>query len=467
MASLGDRAGVTAPSARRVVRAPGRINLIGEHIDYHDLDVLPMALDRGITIEFAVDADGTGSPLASDEARAVSAAQAEADARAGADARAEGEVRAEGEARAEGEPRAGGEPRVRLTSTLPGARVVDIPLRADVEPGPAGDWGNYVRAAVRVAVGEFGARRGIEGVVRSALPPAAGLSSSSALVVAVAMALLDASEVRVDALELAAALAKGERFVGTAGGGMDQAASLLGVEGHALQIGFAPLRVTPIAWPSGWRVVVAHSGVHAEKSGAARDAYNARRTAGTAAALLLAERLGLALDDPRVEADESLWPALLQRFGPKVLLEQIEQITQAAAPAPDPGQASSTRPGLGPNVPIGWLRHTVLEAERVPRAVEALNEQRLQNFAALLNASHASLRDDFEVSHPTVDALVDCALTAGALGARITGAGFGGCMIALCADDSTAARVATALEVHAPLVFTVDRPGDGASITRV
>ena len=433
MASLGDRAGVTAPGARRVVWAPGRINLIGEHIDYHDLDVLPMALDRGITIEFV--AEECGERDEHDE-RGKRGKHGDSD-----------------------------EARVRLTSTLPGADAVDVPLRADLEPGPAGHWGNYVRAAVRVAVGEFGARRGIEGVVHSDLPPAAGLSSSSALVVAVAMALLDASGVRVDALELAAALARGERFVGTAGGGMDQAASLLGVEGHALQIGFAPLRVTPIAWPRGWRVVVAHSGVHAEKSGAARDAYNARRAAGTAAAQQLAERLGLPLGDQHVEAGASLWPLLLERFGPAALLEPIESITQGNAPGADVGQVGAPRAGLGLDIATGWLRHTVREAERVTLAAEALREARLHDFAALLTASHASLRDDFEVSHPKVDALVDCALTAGALGARITGAGFGGCMIALCADDATAAAVSNALEAHAPVVFTVDRPGDGASVT--
>ena len=108
------------------------------------------------------------------------------------------------------------------------------------------------------------------------MPIAAGLSSSSALVVAAALALLKANGVTLPRLELASLMARAERFVGLQGGGMDQAACLHGIAGHALRIDFDPLRVTPVAVPEGWLWVVASSLVRAEKSAGAREAYNER-----------------------------------------------------------------------------------------------------------------------------------------------------------------------------------------------
>lgn len=390
----------------RTVHAPGRINLIGEHIDYHGLSVLPMAVDRGVRLRF----------VPNDEAR------------------------------------------IRLRSTLTGCADLDLPLEADPIPGPAGDWGNYVRAAMRVAVQCYGADRGIDGVIESDLPPAAGLSSSSALVVALTLALLEAagrSPHELDALELAQQLASGERFVGTEGGGMDQAASLLGQRGHALRIDFGPLRVQPIAWPEDWRVVVAHSGVHAEKSGAARDAYNRRRKAGVEAARRIARALGYDAD-----TEAAGWPHLLAAHS----TETLEDVALSLW-----GRGAERGPGDGAASPrLPWIRHVAREAGRVGAAIDALKRRSSMEFGRLLNESHASLRDDYQVSHPMLDRLVVAANDAGAWGARLTGAGFGGCMIAVCCAEAVEAvtralRQTLAAARHPELVFEA-HPGAGARV---
>lgn len=383
----------TESAQSREAWAPGRVNLLGEHIDYHGLPVLPVALDLGIRIRFR--------------------------------------------------PRPGGE--VRLMSRHSGTDPVSFRIDPDPRPGPAGSWSNYPRAAMRAVVRAYGVGCGIEGVVESTLPAAVGLSSSSALVVATALALLDA-EGRIpgtDPLHLAGVLAEGERFVGTEGGGMDQAASLLGREKHALRIGFDPLSVTAIPFPVEWHLIVADSGVRAEKSGAVREAYNARRRAGEEALQTLGASVG--------QKDPS-FPRLLEALGSRELESMIRRIL------PDPVRR--------------WVAHVPSEAARVNAGTAALLTRDLTRFGGLLNESHASLRDGLEVSHPAVDRLVDAAMAAGAAGARVTGAGFGGCVIAVC-EGKAAAPVRSALDetlrrslprAVSPLVFRAGI-GAGARVT--
>ena len=368
--------------------APGRVNLIGEHIDYHALPVLPMALERGVRIRFTPREDE----------------------------------------------------RILLENADTSFPARDFRMVPGLAPGPLGDWGNYARAAAVTALETFHCRRGIEGQVTSDLPPAAGLSSSSALMVAMCQALLHADRREVPPLVLAEAAAEGERFVGTAGGGMDQAASLLGRAGHALRIEFAPLAAEPVPIPGDWRVVVAHTGVRAEKSGGAQEAYNARRSETTT---------GLA----RIAADVGRPGA-----SPSELLARVptDELLAAAAGLEEPVAS--------------WVRHILNEAVRVEQATEALRGGELLAFGRLLNASHDSLRDLYEVSHPRLDALVEAALAAGAAGARLTGAGFGGCMLAVCeaaAVDEVRSRLAARQATFDPapeLAPFVAVPGPGASV---
>ncbi|HEX9486485.1 MAG TPA: galactokinase [Gemmatimonadales bacterium] len=347
-----------------VVRAPGRVNLIGEHIDYCGLSVFPMALRRSVRIEFS--------------------------------------------------PRSDRE--MRLANRDPGFAPSAFAVSESIPPGPAGDWSNYARAAAQALAQRFPGLRGIDALVESDLPIAAGLSSSSALLVAIALAIMHANGVTMASLDLMELLARGERYVGTAGGGMDQAIILGARAGCASRIDFHPLRLTPTAVPTGWQFIVAWSLVHAEKSGAARQAYNERTRQSDEARRLVATRIR--------RPGDTTYPALLAAASVDGLLKE------AGASLP---QVLSRR-----------FRHVITEGARVRQAEAAMAAGNLGVFGQLLDASHRSLRDDYEVSHPELDRLVEVAREAGAAGARLTGAGFGGSIVALCRVER-AAEVVSAL----------------------
>ncbi len=293
------------------VSVPGRVNLIGEHIDYLGYAVLPMAIQRRITLDFTPRLDRT----------------------------------------------------ISVRSEAYGTRTFD--WQPELIPYAQGDFGNYIKAAA-LAVGQrWGVGPGFEGVVTGTIPAAAGLSSSSALVTAVTLALLQVQGIEPDFEALMEVLPEGERYVGTRGGGMDHAVCLAGRAGCALRIGFEPVTVAPEPVPETWAFFVAHSLQRAEKSGAARAAYNHKR---------------------------------------------------ALAQAGDPAA----------------LRHAWSERDRVGQAIEAMRRADIGRFGELLHASHASLRDDLEVSCEKADALVMACRAAGAPGARIMGAGFGGYVLGVC-----------------------------------
>jgi galactokinase len=274
---------------------------------------------------------------------------------------------------------------------------------------------------------------------------ASGLSSSSAIVIAVGLALLDANRLDLPPEALATLLARGERYVGVQGGGMDQAIGLGARTGSAARVSFDPLRLEYVRIPSGWRVIVASSLVSAKKSGPARRAYNQRPREAREALAVVAARLGMA-------AAGADYRRLIEEHG----AERLALLGGEYLP-----------PTLARR-----FRHVVTEAARVEAAVAALIAGDLAGFGALLSASHRSLRDDLEVSRPELDELVGVAVGAGAAGARLTGAGFGGCIIAL-ADADTEGGVHAALRERfyaprgvadaAPHLFTVP-PSAGAEV---
>ena len=372
--------------ATAIVRAPGRVNLIGEHIDYCGLPVLPMAIRSAVWLAFRP---------------------------------AEGRT-------------------VRVATDIDGLEPCTFEASGSIHPGPAGDWGNYVRAAVQA----IGPPCGFDAFVTSDLPVASGLSSSSALVVATALASIAASGRGQPApLALAGELAEAERYVGTAGGGMDQAACLLGRAGHALRIDFDPLRVEPVAFPAGWRLVVGHSGEPAAKSGDAQSLYNLRTRESASAAVSVAATLGVA-------APPAGYPALLARHTVTELLDAARRALEEPL--------------------CRRFRHVVSESERVLGAIEAIRSGDLSRTGGLLNASHRSLKCDYEVSTPALDTLVGAALHAGAAGARLTGAGLGGCAIALCEESSLDAVFGAVQAFEAarpgPRIALVAEPSDGARV---
>ncbi|HSM35971.1 MAG TPA: galactokinase family protein [Longimicrobiales bacterium] len=340
------------------VRVPGRVNLIGEHIDYHGLPVLPFAIDRGLTV--------LASP-ASDRHPA----------------------------------------RVRFMTAAPGLPADDFDLGEPMAPLGSGDWRDYPRAAASWIVAMGGAGRGLDALVVSDLPMASGLSSSSALVVASALALSRVNEYPVEPLTLAEQLAAAERFTGTRGGGMDQAACLLSRRDHATRLSFDPLRAEHVPFPRDLSVIVVDSGERAAKAGSVQAPYNDRRSVGAAALAAVAGRLGMT---------DATYPRLLHERPADELLDVARGTLEAT--------------------PFARFRHVVTEAGRVDAASAALSAWDGDRLGRLLMASHASLRDDYEVSTPRLDAIVEAALEAGALGARLTGAGFGGSVIVLAEVES-------------------------------
>ena len=360
-----------APSI--LVRAPGRVNLIGEHTDYNGLPVFPMALQREVRVVCAPRADAV----------------------------------------------------VRLENLDARFEPRDFELARAIAPFESGDWGNYAKAAAQMLVARAGLTRGADLLVEGDVPLAAGLSSSSALLVACTLALCAANDVEVERMELMELCARAERYVGTRSGGMDQAICLGGRAGHALVIDFAPVRFEAVRMPDDWRFVIADTGVKAEKSGAARAAYNARTV-----------ECRDALDRLRAswKGAPASWFELVERHPPEELLERA---------------GAALAPAL-----FRRFRHVVTEGARVRHARDAMLASDAARFGALMDASHASLRDDYAVSCPELDELVQLARDSGALGARLTGAGFGGCIVALVrTHDAECVAQALRARDHAPPNF--------------
>lgn len=345
-----------------LVEAPGRVNLMGDHIDYNGLAVLPMAIEHRVSMVVRPRQDSM----------------------------------------------------VRLVNQNANFSARQFFAAERITPDSSGDWSNYVRAAVQGLHGRTRGR-GFDAAIGSSIPVASGLSSSSALVVAAALAFLHANDVTIPVLELAELLAGAERYVGTRGGGMDQATCLAAREGAACRIEFGPLRVAPIPVPVDWRFVVASSLVRAEKSGPARATYNLRTRECAEALRAVRNHLGV--------AGPPSYPALLAHRGHDDLVDAGERIL---------GDPLRRR-----------FRHVIRESARVTRAEHALRAGQAGEFGSTMNESHASLRDDFEVSAPELESLVAAACDGGATGARLTGAGLGGCIVALCTAGTAPAVIDT------------------------
>jgi N-acetylgalactosamine kinase len=235
---------------------------------------------------------------------------------------------------------------------------------------------------------------------------------------------------------------------------MDQAVSLLGQSGKALRIDFFPLRARPVSLPAGYGFVISHSLVRASKSAEARAQYNLRvvecRLACALAAQALSKRTGIALHPKRLsdlaperlslpaeELDRIVHDALGENPWSsgeiaKKLGKSTEQISDSYSRLQD--GSSVPEPASGYKL-LKRSRHVASEARRVEQAVLEMEKGDAEAFGNLMNESHASCRDDYEVSCPELEALVAIARDHGALGARLTGAGFGGCTVNLVPED--------------------------------
>jgi galactokinase len=414
--------------------APGRVNIIGEHTDYNGLPVLPMAIDRSVLVAAARRDD----------------------------------------------------PLIRLASAdsrfPPRSYSLAEPIRAEA----VGDWSNYHRAAVRALLPTVGSSAaGGDYLIDSDVPIGAGLSSSSALVVGSGLAFLALHDREEPRLALAELLAAAERFVGTHSGGMDQAACLLAQAAHAMRIDFDPLRVQPVRMPPGCGFVVCHSLIIAEKSSAARLAYNHRVIECRLACRVLERILGTSLPRPLRHFGE------LQRLFPdRPVSEFVAALESVLPPRPlsiDEIAAIIGTPARSLDAEVGaratgeasyWLlhraRHVLTEAERVEEAQQALAAGDWTALGALMDASHASCRDDYAISCPEIEELGATARAVGAMASRLTGAGFGGCTINL-VEETVLSLFCTRMErtfyQDKPLARTIEHcfgvaASDGASVTR-
>ncbi len=366
------------PAAIRVVRAPGRVNLIGEHTDYNDGLVLPAAIDLWLAIAFVATPDR----------------------------------------------------RVRLTLAATGERAE---LDLDDLPERTGSWSDYV-AGTAWSIELSGARgAGFAGLLAADLPIGAGLSSSAALELATAWALGGGASPLPHRLDIAQAARRAENeFVGVPSGLMDQFAVAFGVAGSAILLDCRSLEHRTVPIPDDLRLVICDSGVPRQL---ARSAYADRR-AECARAVEGVRRVA-----PGVASLRDVDLALLQ----------------------------AARGELD-DVAFRRARHVITENERVHATVAALEGEDVDRLRAVFAAGHASLRDDFEVSTPELDRLVEIASsTPGVAGARLTGAGFGGATVNLVAEGA-AGRLVDRLRAEyrtpagsPPAVHAV-RPSDGVAL---
>ncbi|MER3479831.1 MAG: galactokinase [Meiothermus sp.] len=257
-----------------------------------------------------------------------------------------------------------------------------------LDQGKGGDWLDYVAGCVWVLGRAGHAVPGGRFYVRSQVPMGAGLSSSAALEVATLRALRALYRLPLDDQQIALLAQQAEvEYVGVRVGIMDQMASSLGQPGQALFLDTRTLEYRSVPLPAGYRVTVVDSAVPRRLAEAG---YNQRRAQCEEAARLLGVK---ALRDVGLDR-----------------LDEIEALPQ----------------------PLGRrARHVVTENARVLEGVAALESGEVGRFGELMLASHRSLRDDYEVSIPALDRLVDLAMQNGAVGARLTGAGFGGAVVAL------------------------------------
>ena len=366
-----DPAAAARPDEIRVVRAPGRVNLIGEHTDYNDGFVMPAAI--GLEIRMAI--------LPTDDRR------------------------------------------VEVT-------LDDTGESAGFELGaigpPTRTWIDYL-AGTAWALAEAGRPlRGFRGVLASNLPPGSGLSSSAAIEMMAALAMLGPDAAGPPEPRAVAGRRAENGYVGVQSGVMDQFASAAGVADHAILLDCRSLEWRPVPLPlDECALVVCHSGSSRKLE---TSAYNERRADCERAVA------AIATIEPSVRALRDVDASLLERA-----TELLDPVAARRA------------------------RHIVEENDRVFAAERALAAGDLAEVGRLFAASHASLRDLFEVSSPELDALVEIATGVdGVVAARLTGAGFGGSTINLVRRDAVAAlraaverdyRARTGLE---PQVFEVD-----------
>jgi galactokinase len=418
------------PGSIAFFRTPGRINLIGEHTDYNGGFVMPVALDKDLLFVVRRRQDAL--------------------------------IRA-----------------INVEAAYP---PFSFELSSDIPSAPSGDWSNYFRGAGQELCRRFGDRvdlRGMDLLVSGSpphgVPRGSGLSSSTALTVNAALALVELNEIDIPRADLAHLCSEAEWYVGTRGGMMDQFSALLSQRDHAL---FLDCRPSPdgayaldrVPLPDSVQIVLLNSGVHHQN---VRGEFN-QRVAECKVGVKLLQREWPAITHLRDVTPETL------ELSEADFWEMLEEALPAQATAAELIQRGLDRSWLDELIADHRLdadarfdvlprcRHVIAENERVLAGVTALRAGQVERFGQLMDVAHLSMSEDYGASCPEVDTLVEIARgQPGVLGARITGAGWGGGVVALVRrgyaeswiDDVRAEYAkATGLECELHLC----RPGDGA-----
>jgi galactokinase len=376
-----------------MIRAPGRVNLIGEHTDYNDGFVLPVAIDRSALVAADLRAD-----------RRVQIHALDLDA----------------------------ETTFRLHDVSPTSQV-----------SRHGDWSDYPRGVAWALQVRGLTLAGMNAVFTSDVPIGAGLSSSAAVEVVFAYAWQQLSNFTLERVDLAMTCQQAENeFVGVSCGIMDQFISALGQAGHALLIDCRSLAHELVPMPDGIAIVICDS---MKRRGLVDSAYNERRQQCQTGVRLLQRHL------PDVAALRDVTTDDLTQFGdglPDLVHRRVRHVVHE-------------------NVRVIAFANILHQGSLL--STPHLSDDDLAAAGALMNASHVSLRDDYEVSGAELDTLVEAAWAApGVYGSRMTGAGFGGCTVSLVASDAVEAfsqSVRDAYEAQTGLTpqIYVSRPSQGVS----
>lgn len=352
----------------RVIRAPGRVNLLGEHVDYNAGPVLPAAIDRAVYLAAEVNQSGTIHLYAIDIGEEVSFS------------------------------------------------TDNLGRKQDLDGNQLPGWALYP-AGVAWALRQTGFEiTGLQAAYSSNVPIGAGLSSSAAVEMAFATAWQAFGGWAADRMTLARLCQQAENeYVGVSSGLMDQFASAYGIRDHALYFDTRSLDWEAVPLPQGTVLIVADSGVRRSLTSSA---YNDRQAACEKAVDLFREEL------PQIKSLRDVSPEEYKR-----LRDKLPQLVGMRA------------------------EHVIKEIERVFSAAAALRVDDQETFGALMYAGHASLRDLYQVSTPELDALVDIASQVpGCIGARLTGAGFGGCTINLVEETQSQDFINTLQEEYLKVV---------------
>lgn len=366
-----------------IFRAPGRVNLIGEHTDYNHGFVMPAAIDKDVLLLVRPRADQ----------------------------------------------------QINLINLEAGFTPVSFAVSDAIPSAPPGDWSNYVRGAAQTLTQVMGkAPPGVDALVVGAppygVPRGAGLSSSSAFTVVAAVALAHLSGWSTSGSHFAQLCSDAEWYVGTRGGIMDQFVSLFSERNHALCLDCRPdadgtYHYQTIPLPVEYRLLVVDSGVH---HGNVRGEFNQRVAACRAGVALLQQH------NPAMTHLRDVHTVDWQTLEPVL----PETITTAALHAQ--GFYLGEIPGLDPHAPLrvrACCRHVWTENHRVEAALAAMQQSKITELGRLLNEAHASARDDYAISCPELEVLTQSACEVdGVAGARLTGAGWGGCMVALVHENA-------------------------------